>query len=225
MMERRVIKTKDGSDTIEVEELGVCYHSRHGALQESIHVYIETGLSYYREQNPEKQIVTVFEMGLGTGLNAVLTAQLADKEELSINYHSIELSPLAIEDIMALNYSRLLKDEKLIGEIHNCPWGMPNKISKFFTVTKTKGKLEEYIAPIPLDVVYYDAFAPSAQPELWTEEIFKQLHSMMSEQGVLVTYCSKGDVRRAMSAAGFDVQKTQGPPGKREMLRAIKVTS
>lgn len=222
-MNRKVVKTADGSDTISVDELGVSYHSKHGAIQESIHVFIEAGLTFYKTQMPDKQSIRVFEMGLGTGLNALLTCQYAHKNSVNISYTAVEQYPATKEEVSILNYSSLLQDDtNILTNIHASEWEKTTGISDTFSFKKVHTSLQEYVPDEQYDIVYYDAFAPNAQPELWTTDIFSKLYSMMSDNAILVTYCSKGDVRRAMLSVGFDVQKIPGPPGKREMLRATK---
>ncbi len=222
-MNRKVVKTADGSDTISVDELGVSYHSKHGAIQESMHVFIEAGLAFYKTQMPDKQSIRVFEMGLGTGLNALLTHQYAHKNSVNISYTAVEQYPATKEEVSVLNYSSLLQDDtNILTNIHTSEWEKVTGVSDTFSFKKVHTSLQEYVPDEQYDIIYYDAFAPNAQPELWTTDIFSKLYSMMSDNAILVTYCSKGDVRRAMLSVGFDVQKIPGPPGKREMLRATK---
>lgn len=218
---REVVLTKDGSHTIAIPEKGVTYHSVHGAVQESIHVFIEAGLGAVLASLPGPEI-TVFEMGFGTGLNAFLTALVAEEQQQLISYTSVEAFPLAAEEASVLNYSDTLGSGALFRALHQCRWNEAVSLNEFFTIRKVQTELAFFSPSRPFDLVYYDAFAPSAQPELWTEDVFAKLYGMMNANGVLVTYCSKGDVRRALIAAGFTVEKVPGPPGKREMLRARK---
>jgi tRNA U34 5-methylaminomethyl-2-thiouridine-forming methyltransferase MnmC len=168
---------------------------------------------------------SVLEIGLGTGLNALLTLLEADKCRNRIYYTALEPYPLEAPVTESLNYCGLLNTpeyQKRFEKIHNCPWEEMIEISEYFRLIKMKCRLQDYNSSEVFSLVYYDAFAPNAQPELWTREVFEKLFSMMLPKSVLVTYCSKGDVRRAMLAAGFIVEKLPGPPGKREMLRAVK---
>jgi tRNA U34 5-methylaminomethyl-2-thiouridine-forming methyltransferase MnmC len=222
-MKREILVTKDGSHTVEIPGMNVTYHSHHGAIQESMHVFIETGLFYLLKQSPFQEPLRIFEMGFGTGLNALLTAIEAVKKILKIHYTAVEMHPLTIEEANALNYSHVLGQQEVFERLHQCAWGEDVTITENFTLFKEQGDLQDFTSSKPFDLVYFDAFAPTAQPELWTEVIFKKLHTMMKEGGVLVTYCSKGSVRRAMQAAGFNVAKLPGPPGKREIVRAEKV--
>lgn len=220
-MKRELIVTKDGSHSIALPDLNVMYHSVYGAIQESKHVFIEAGLNSFLN-NTTLQPFNVFEMGLGTGLNAFLTAIEAEKHQRKINYTAVEIFPVSIEEARALNYPQQLGHEELFQKIQECDWNKAVVISEFFTLTKENTSLLNFSTAQNFHLIYYDAFAPNAQPELWTKEVFEKLFSMLFENGVLVTYCSKGDVRRAMMAAGFEIEKLPGPPGKREMLRATK---
>ena len=225
-MERQIIVTADGSDTVFVPGLNVSYHSKYGAIQESIHVFIEAGFKYWSglnsEQQSKDQPIKIFEMGFGTGLNAFLTAIEAEEKGVKVYYETVEKFPLDKEEIDSLNYSSVLKNEELFRQIHECKWNAEVTVNENFILKKVRENLIHYSTHYPFNITYFDAFAPSAQPELWTEEIFRSLFSMLEPGGVLVTYCSKGDVRRAMKSAGLEVEKIPGPPGKREMLRAKK---
>src|SRR5690606_17906211 len=225
-MERRCIQTGDGSPTISIPEMGVTYHSIHGSVQESKHVFIASGLIPAISKRPAGEL-RIMEMGFGTGLNALLTLSAAsDFQGVKIDYTAIDLYPLEKELFRQLNYPSILGQPELqetFDRMHDSSWNDEIEISKNFKLRK----LNSSIATVDLDrkfhLVYYDALAPAAQPELWTREIFEKLRNYMDPGGILVTYCSKGDVRRAFLAAGFKVEKLPGPPGKREMLRAIKV--
>jgi tRNA U34 5-methylaminomethyl-2-thiouridine-forming methyltransferase MnmC len=218
-MERMIIKTGDGSDTISIPEMNVSYHSKHGAIQESMHVFIEAGFRYIINQSTN-QPMNIFEMGFGTGLNVFLTAIEASNRKTKAYYVGVEKYPLTKEEISLLNYSETLKHGELFQSIHQCSWNEDIELNEFFTLRKINGNFINYSTDQLFNIIYYDAFAPTAQPELWVEEIFKKLYSMLLPQGILVTYCSKGSVRRAMKAAGFQVEKIPGPIGKREMVRA-----
>ena len=195
----------------------VTYHSRHGAVQESRHVFIQAGLQPLLKQY---NTLRVFEMGFGTGLNALLTLEQAIAHDQVIYYQAVEKYPLNGEEIKQLDYKQILPDEYFT-TLHQCNCNEPVAIHPFFTLYKSCISLQEFKAESPFHLIYYDAFAPAAQPELWTQQIFEQLYAMLKDGGVLVTYCSKGDVRRNMLAAGFKVEKLAGSPG-REMLRATK---
>lgn len=236
-MKRQIILTKDGSHTVEIPELRVAYHSHNGALQESLHVFIEAGLRFATGlatiQTPKivsdlpsgptgtASTLRIFEMGFGTGLNAYLTAQEAQKLHIPIHYTTIEPYPLGPEEITALNYTATEADRRLFSQLHQAPWQEDVPITPLFTLHKQQTALFQFNIAAPVHLIYYDAFAPSAQPELWTETTFSLLRRMLVPGGVLVTYCSKSVVRHAMQAAGFTVTKIPGPRGKREMIRAF----
>ncbi len=223
-LERSIIITKDGSPTITVPELNVTYHSHHGAIQESMHVYIDAGLQYVSD-TLNLAYVSIFEMGFGTGLNALLTLIEAEKFQHPIHYTAIELYPLQQDEIVSLNYCEQLKRtdlEPVFQKFHQCEWENDISFTPFFTFKKIRIDLIHFSTYQPVNLIYYDAFAPTAQPELWTTEAFEQLYGMLTPGGILVTYCSKATVRRAMQAAGLMVEKIPGPRGKREMVRARK---
>lgn len=208
--------------TIAVPELNVTYHSKHGAIQESMHVFIEAGL---RQLLHRQETITIFEMGFGTGLNALLTLIEAINHQQKIYYQAVEAFPLEKEIFAQLNYCGQLQHPEcttFLDTLHMAPWNEPIQLNPWFTLQKDHITLFNCSAAQPVNLIYYDAFAPNAQPELWTVDAFSRLYNMLTAGGILVTYCSKGDVRRAMQAAGFIVEKIPGPPGKREMVRATK---
>jgi tRNA U34 5-methylaminomethyl-2-thiouridine-forming methyltransferase MnmC len=220
-MRKEIIVTADGSSTIIVPELSVTYHSIHGAIQESRHVFIEAGLKYSLDHLATKTL-NIFEMGLGTGLNAFLTAIEAIHSKRETYYTTVEQFPLVPEETISLNYPDILGHVDLFNAIHFSKWNEPVTINEHFILEKINVDLMNFLPSQHFNLVYYDAFAPDAQPELWTKEIFEKLFFMLEPGGILVTYCSKGDVRRAIMAAGFKIEKLKGPPGKREMLRAVR---
>ena len=221
-MIREMIVTNDGSPSISVPEMRVTYHSIHGAITESKHVFIEAGLKPGLLTNTNDQL-NIFEMGFGTGLNAFLTLLVAENEKRSIYYETIDTNPLDLEEYESLQYPDLLSKEHAttFRSIHSAAWDQEHRVTPYFILNKKKTSLLAFATNKKFDLVYFDAFAPSAQPELWTKEVFDQVYSTTNPGGILVTYCAKGDVRRAMIAAGFHVEKLKGAPGKREMLRAI----
>lgn len=224
--ENHLVKlTADGTPTIQSSLYDTEFHSMHGALTESLYVYLEKGLLHYLNVNPQPQI-KVLEYGFGTGLNALLTAEAAH-ENLSIQYHSLELFPLS-EDIYR-NYGELLwkKDDlpyskELFLKLHEADWEKDVAISPHFTLFKQKCDFKAYQPESTFDVVFYDAFGPGTQPELWGEEIFKKIFLAMKSGGVLTTFCVQGAFRRMLSSLGFKWEKLPGPPGKREMLRVFR---
>jgi tRNA U34 5-methylaminomethyl-2-thiouridine-forming methyltransferase MnmC len=223
-MRKEIIVTEDGSHSIAMPELNVTYHSIHGAIQESRHVFIEAGLKYLLDQLPTENI-SIFEVGFGTGLNALLTAIQVEKSETSIYYVALEPFPVSVEEANSLNYCEQLKREDLLEDfmrMHQCAWNKSLAVTENVLMHKSNSTLQKFEHATGFDLIYYDAFDPSAQPELWSKEIFQELFNLLKPNGILVTYCSKGDVRRAMIAVGFIVEKLDGPPGKREILRAVK---
>lgn len=221
-MKREVIKTGDGSTTLHVPELQQHYHSIHGAIQESKHVFIRMG---FDEIVSSRDSISVFEMGFGTGLNALLSSLAAEKKGVGVFYESIEAFPLSREEWEGMNYSNQIGGEDaglLFEKIQTTPWEEPTAITKKFILKKSAVRLADFTSIPKFDLVYFDAFAPRVQPELWTPKVFRKIHNLMIPGGILTTYCAKGDVRRAMQTAGFNVERLEGPPGKREMLRAVK---
>ena len=221
-MERKVIITKDGSHSISIPEMNVTYHSIHGAIQESKHVFIEAGLRYASELFNRPGPLHILEVGFGTGLNALLTLIEADKIKMNVHYSALELYPLTQQEYNLLNYCEALNVSSLqnvFQQLHECDWEKEVHILPNFSLFKTNQSLLNFTTDQFYDLVYFDAFAPSSQPELWTKQVFEKLYAMISSNGILVTYCSKGDVRRAMQSAGFAVEKIPGPVGKREMIR------
>lgn len=218
-MKRALQITADGSPTIYSDEFNATYHSKHGAIQESMHVFINAGLEFYIDKTNANK-VSIFEMGFGTGLNALLAAQYANDKQVNISYDSVELYPLSDDELAPVKNE--IKEELLFSTIHDAAWNENAIINNKFILRKLQANLLVLKIDRQYDIVFYDAFAPTAQLELWTEEVFSKLYHHMIEGGVLVTYCSKSIVRKALIAAGFQVQKIQGPPGKREMLRAVK---
>ncbi len=221
-MRREIQLTADGSPTIAIPGMQVTYHSKHGAVQESMHVFIAAGLQPLLHSQPQLRL---FEMGLGTGLNALLSLREAIRQQQPIYYQAVELYPLTPEETTPLQYGHLLQDacyNDYLQQMHRCGWEQDVAVHPCFTLHKTYCSLPDVQPGLPFHLIYFDAFAPAAQPMLWTPAVFSQLYNMLYPGGVLVTYCSKGDVRRAMLSAGFVVEKLPGPPGKREMLRARK---
>jgi len=222
-MKRKLILTGDGSHTVSLPELNVTYHSIHGAVQESKHVFIEAGLKNLVLAEAAK--LNIFEVGFGTGLNVLLTIIEAEKLQIAIYYETVEQFPLDSSETNPLNYCKQLNRTELqpvFEQLHQCEWEREVGITHDFTFKKTKTSLLNFSISKKFKLIYFDAFAPNAQPELWTKEVFEKMFAVLEPGGILVTYCSKGDVRRAMQAAGFVIEKLPGPPGKREMIRASK---
>lgn len=214
----RLELTKDLSPTLYSEAFQQTYHSIHGAISESNHVFIQNGLC---ELLKTKREISILEMGYGTGLNAALTWQYAIINQLQINYYSIEKFPVNAE----LYRQYITQDKELnlmLSQLNQCEWNIIHSFSSFQFI-KNQMDIESLNLEMKFDLIYYDAFSPNAQPELWTETIFKKMYDSLNPNGILVTYCAKGQVKRNLKAAGFYVESPPGPVGKREMTRARKL--
>ncbi|NNL80024.1 MAG: tRNA (5-methylaminomethyl-2-thiouridine)(34)-methyltransferase MnmD [Flavobacteriaceae bacterium] len=222
-MKRQIVITGDGSATIQIEDWKEQYHSMHGAIQESEHVFINSGLKQCLniiDSDPIK----ILEFGFGTGLNALLTFQEIERHTIDVEYTTIEAYPISEEEIAALNYSDLLgMGSDVLLSFHNAEWEKDVKLSPSFTLRKTKSHFQSFHSEDRFTLVYYDAFGARVQPELWERSIFEKIYNLLEVDGILVTYSSKGSVRRAMEDIGFKVERLKGPPGKRHMLRASKI--
>ncbi len=220
-MGNNLVITNDGSHSIFNPEINETYHSKHGAIVEAEHVFIKNGLLA-----ENKKQFNILEIGFGTGLNALLTAQKAKQKKISVNYHGIELYPVETANYIQLNFCELIgADNSELLKLHECNWEAENKIHDFFKLTKNKIALEDYTSNAKFDIIYFDAFSPEKQPQLWIAEIFKNMHNLLKEDGFLVTYCAKGVVKRTMKEVGFEIVVLDGPPGKRQMTRANKFIS
>lgn len=220
-MKREIIITSDGSTTIQLPDWDEQYHSKHGAIQEAYHVFLETGFFKI-----DLQEIAVLEIGFGTGLNAFITFLEAKKLQKKVNYVGVEAYPISVEEYPKLNYVSELKAvdfQPVFDEMHNASWDEKTLISKDFHLLKRKQFFQEINDDAAFDLIYFDAFGAKNQPELWTEAIFAKMYKAIKNNGILVTYSAKGSVRRAMQSVGFTVERLPGPPGKREMLRATKL--
>ena len=218
----RIFETRDGSHSIFSETHGVSYHSKYGAVQESQHVFIEAGL-YYKMRG--KKQLSVLEIGLGTGLNAFMTLLEAERHQIRIDYTAVEAFPIGLEEAAQLNYPQALQAgqwQDSFLPLHACPWEQTCPLSPHFNFLKLQRKFEELAFPESFDVIYFDAFAPGAQPELWEPPVMETMYRALQPEGVLTTYCAKGSVKRTFKALGFTIEALPGPPGKREMTRALK---
>jgi len=225
-LQRKIITTADGSKTIQIEDWNEQYHSIHGAIQETKHVFIKHGLHHICHSelvSANIKNISILEIGFGTGLNAFITCLEAKKDNIQVDYVGVEAYPVSQDEIKQLNYAEQLKvNNTLFSKIHNCSWEEVNEIHSKFLLTKQQ-KLFKYIKERnAFNLIYFDAFGARVQPELWTEAMFKIMYKALKPKGVLVTYSAKGSVRRAMQAVGFVVERLEGPLGKREMLRATK---
>lgn len=213
-------RTADGSYTLYVPELNEHYHSVKGALTESQHIFIEMGLKHSPAPEPR-----ILEIGLGTGLNAFLTLLAAEEMQRKVHYTGIERYPLAEETLRQLDYPGIVgkKHEEDYYAIHQAPWEKETILSPWFTLHKIEGDFTRHTFQKGYDTIYFDAFAPEKQPEMWEQALFNTLYNVLNEGGILTTYCAKGVVRRMLQTAGFTVERLPGPPGgKREILRATK---
>jgi len=211
--------TEDGSTTFFSKQFNQHYHSQHGAIQESMHVFIEAGFRKLRH----RESLLVFEMGFGTGLNALLTLIEAERSRITVSYEAVELFPLKPEDALQSNFPTKLGGwQRAFETMHQCEWNTRQHISDRLSLLKHKIDLIAATLPSGIDLVYFDAFDPEAQPQLWAPAVFQKLHDAMSDGGLLVTYSSKGTVKNALREAGFKVERLPGPPGKRHMVRATK---
>lgn len=217
-MDRFVKITADGSSTLYVPQWDEHYHSIHGAVQESQHVFIQNGLNAYINLSGKSNL-RILEIGMGTGLNVLLSLAYSMEKKLFIYYEAIEFYPLLDFEYQLLDYNKF----KYYLKIHDSPFEEKIILEDTFILQKKKIKIEEYFGENNFfDIIYFDAFAPSAQPELWTEDVFSAMYHCLCEGGILVTYCAKGEVKRRLKKVGFTVEALPGPPGKREMTKAAK---
>ena len=215
--------TSDGSSTIHLPDWNENYHSIHGAIQESKHVFITKG---FDQLNDSK--ISILEIGFGTGLNCFITFLKAIQSNKSINYVGVEAYPVTIDEVAKLNYVSELKAEhqkEIFDKMHQYSWEEKHTILSDFSLTKRKQFFKDIDDVNQFNIIYFDAFGAEHQPELWTVAIFKKMYKALKVNGILVTYCAKGSVRRAMQEVGFFIERIDGPPGKREMLRATKLVS
>lgn len=222
MKKDEIFITQDGSHSILSGLYGVSYHSKYGAIQESRHVFIEAGLYFKALQQKD---LAVLELGFGTGLNALLTFQEAERHDWTVFYEAVEAYPLEPEQAIQLNYPDLLDANKLqpiFKAFHQSSWNIAHSLSPHFTFKKVQEKFQAINYQEQFDLIYFDAFAPGAQPELWESPLISKFYQALRADGVLVTYCAKGSVKRTFKEVGFQVEAIPGPPGKREMTRCMK---
>lgn len=221
-MERKIVVTGDGSKTIHIEAWNENYHSTHGAVQEAKHVFLKHGLSLFDHQKD----ISIFEVGFGTGLNAILSYQFAQDNHLNINYHTIEAYPVLENELHLLDYASLFENniiKEIYSNLHTCDWNQDVIITSDFMLHKIHQKIEDYIfIENQYDIIYFDAFGPRVQEHMWTSDIFQKLYDSLKTGGIFVTYCAKGQVKRDLKSVGFEVETLPGPPGKREMTRGKK---
>lgn len=220
-MKREIISTKDGSKTIHLPEINESYHSVHGALQEAKHVFIQWGWETLQTHHYK-----ILEIGFGSGLNTILSLIESEKNNVKVDYTGLEAFPISDEEILALDYKNIAEIKpysNLFDAIHEAKWNEPVKITPNFSLTKIHQSIADYTPEkLQFNLIYFDAFGPRVQPEMWTFEVFQKMYNALASNGILVTYCAKGEVRRNLLKLGFEVKKVAGPPGKREMIWAKK---
>lgn len=214
-----IIRTSDGSHTIRNRELNETYHSIHGARQESMHVFIKNGLDYFCRTTDAKT-TSILEVGFGTGLNALLALQYATEHETFILYKTLEPFPLPEDVWSSLNYS--VDDRGYFASLHKAAWEQSVALTPLFTMVKEKTALQDAVLKETYDVIFFDAFAPSVQPELWIYDSLKKVIEKLNRRGVFVTYSAKGQLKRDLKALGLHVETLPGPPGKMQMVRGIR---
>jgi tRNA U34 5-methylaminomethyl-2-thiouridine-forming methyltransferase MnmC len=217
-----IITTADGSHTLYHSALNETYHSKHGAINEALHVFINNGLDYFFQLQSSNEI-KLLEIGFGTGLNCLLTGIESQKEKKVIHYTAIEAFPLAENIISKLNYTENFNNDakQLFYKIHTSEWNKKVPITSQFLLNKYHITLQQLPVNAYYDIIYYDAFGPRAQPEMWTKEILTKTIKLLKANGIFVTYCAKGEVKRIFKETGLKVETLPGPPGKREMIRVI----
>ena len=219
-MQREIIITNDGSTTIRIPDWDENYHSTHGAIQEAKHVFIKNGLDLFQNQDT----LSILEIGFGTGLNAFITfLETLNKE--NVNYIGVEAYPISDEEITQMNYVAELQAfqyQAIFDNMHSCDWESKQMITENFTLTKRKQFFQDIEYKNQFNLIYFDAFGFSLQPELWGEVIFKKMYDALIPEGTLVTYACRSSIKNAMQSVGFSIEKLPGAPGKREMLRATK---
>ncbi len=216
----KIIQTSDGSHTIYVPELEEHYHSIHGAVQESEFIFINNGF-----EACDADPVSILEIGFGTGLNVLLTAVRCLTGIREVNFTSIEKYPLDEVTVRSLNHFEYAgeRGKEIFYLIHSSPWNIKTRILNNFNLTKTESDFTQEKPDGKFDLIYFDAFGPDKQPEMWTSEIFNLISDITNKNGIFVTYSAKGTVKRNLRASGFEVTLLPGPPGKRQMIRAVKI--
>jgi tRNA U34 5-methylaminomethyl-2-thiouridine-forming methyltransferase MnmC len=213
---KQIITTADGSSSIYIPEWNEHYHSHHGAVQEAKHVFLKHGLAVKQTLNE----INILEVGFGTGLNAFLSVL---EVKSKIDYTGLEAYPLEREETKELNYAKTEDEKVLFSTIQSAEWDKKTAVSNSFQLSKLKISLQDYQAKDEtFDIIYFDAFGPRVQPEMWTTTLFQKLYNSLKKEGIFVTYCAKGQVKRDLKAVGFEVETLPGPPGKREMTRGWK---
>lgn len=220
----QIQKTNDGCHTLVSKEFGALYHSSHGSFQEATHIFIANGIAQINQKE-----IYVFEMGFGSGLNAILTYFYAKANNIKVNYVSIEAYPVDFETIQQLNYNSFINEPDFnvfFEKMHQVAWETPQEIDSFFTLTKINAKIEDFNFQKDyseyFDIIYFDAFSPNDQENLWQEEVLQKMYDILKQNAFLITYCAKGNFKRCLKSIQFKVEPLPGPIGKREITKAIK---
>lgn len=217
-----LIDTQDGSHSLYSEQFGETYHSKYGAIQESLHVFIKAG---FHPKMQEHNSFSILDIGFGSGLNAFLTFLEGEKWNKSIVYEAVEAYPVAISKALTLNYPTQLNAKNKVDiftQMHECEWNVEHQLSSKFSFKKNLKHFEDLEYEEVFDIIYFDAFAPNTQPELWEIPVLSVMYKALRKNGIFVTYSAKGSVKRNLQSVGFTIEKLAGPPGKREMLRGVK---
>lgn len=223
-MSNSIVETSDGSHTILSDTFGVNYHSKYGAIQETQHVFIQSAL---QQKALEQANIAVLDIGFGTGLNALMTCLEATNRNLNVTYVGVEAFPITLEMAKNLNFTAVLNESATTNDVfikmHEATWNTPIQLTEHFNFTKLNQRFQDLAFTNQFDIIYFDAFAPSSQPELWETPVMQIMYNALVENGILTTYCAKGVVKRTMKGVGFQIERLPGPPGKREMTRATKI--
>ncbi len=216
-----IFLTEDGSHSFLSEQFDVLYHSSHGAIQETQHIFIDAGLKYVLSQNLDE--IAILDMGFGTGLNALMTYLEAQRLGLKIRYITYEKYPLSIEAVSELNFDTQLHISKdILKTMHNCAWETTHKLSPSFSFEKHLADFDSVDINDDINLIYFDAFAPEIQPQLWEQPMMQKMYDALHPKGILTTYCAKGVLKRILKSVGFTIEGLPGPPFKREITRAQK---
>jgi tRNA U34 5-methylaminomethyl-2-thiouridine-forming methyltransferase MnmC len=217
--------TEDGSHSIFSEQFGVAYHSTHGAIQETQRIFIEAALNYFTQKNNVHK-VKILDIGFGTGLNVFMTFLEAQKQGFDIDLTTVEAYPLSISTAEQLNYAQLLnvpQFDPVLKQLHTFSWTEKHVMGDAFSLQKLLLDVKKIDFQDKFDIIYYDAFSPESQPELWEPEMLQRMYDALRNGGILTTYCAKGSFKRALKSVGFQVENIAGPRGKREITRAFKL--
>ena len=217
----KLITTEDGSHSLLREDLNETYHSFHGARSESAYIFIEQCLHYYAERT-KKRHMRIFEVGFGTGLNAFLASAHAAEHQLSLEFHTVEPLPVVQEIYQQLNFGQNAEEKNLLNALHESPWESTQSITSHFSLVKYETTLEDFSAARDFDMIFFDAFAPSKQAEVWELANLKKCFDLLQPGGIITTYCAQGQFKRNLAAAGFEVQTLKGAMGKKEMVRGVR---